>query len=282
MTKLATYIQVAQAHGVQADLLPCCQHSYGRQTADDSGQGGVSRSWPRQPSTGTGRFTSMQSTQSTRRGRQTGTSQYTPPSTGGPASTAGTCPDEYPLLEQPHNDNQVRIGTRLALSNMRTPRHLILSDDSPTTSSGLPCVGLRGFSRDTPTPAEAWWQVMPAHDQVLQSSTIVHYGTQIRLRHISTHRHLHSQSDMLIRDTDMQQVIGFDRQQTDANDHWIVERGDGQPMRDSDVWLGTIPLTLRHAQTGRVLTVMQENNLQSVVCAHDSGQEQDKWQLMFR
>jgi len=275
MTKLATYIQVAEAHGIQTDLLPCCQQSYGRRTAGDTGQNGFSRGWTRQQPMRTGRFATRGAT---RRGRQTG---YTPPTSGGPASTTGTCPEDYPLLEQPHNDNQVRVGTRLALTNMHIPRQLILNEDCPTVS-GLLCVGLREVTRDTSTPTEAWWQVMPAHDQILQGGEAIHYGTQIRLRHTTTRRYLRSQADLQFKDTDMQQIVTSDRQHSDSNDHWFVERGDNQPMRETDVWSGTIPLVLRHAQTGCVLTLTQEGNSYSTVCAHDSGQNQDKWQLMFR
>ncbi|KAJ2889676.1 hypothetical protein IWW38_004569, partial [Coemansia aciculifera] len=105
------------------------------------------------------------------------------------SSHASATPETYPELRQAPSDSVIKIGTIIALKHLPSGRFL-RSDRSHSTASGSN-QQLVYASRWNPA-ADDWWQVLPANQEVPVPGSIVSYGTQIRLRHVNTGRHLHS------------------------------------------------------------------------------------------
>ncbi|KAJ2338282.1 hypothetical protein GGF43_006916, partial [Coemansia sp. RSA 2618] len=98
-------------------------------------------------------------------------------------------PREYPQIRQVGGDSAIKIGSIIALKHNMTGRFLH-TDRSHSTESGSNQQLVFGF-RWNPDEND-WWQVLPANHDVPVPGSVVSFGTQIRLRHLETGRHLHS------------------------------------------------------------------------------------------
>ncbi|KAJ2050511.1 hypothetical protein GGH13_008764, partial [Coemansia sp. S155-1] len=176
------------------------------------------------------------------------------------SSENSATPETYPELRQTPSDTVIKIGTVLALKHLATGR-LLRTDRSHSTASGSN-QQLVYASRRNPADDD-WWQVLPANQDVPVPGSIVSYGTQIRLRHINTGRHLHSHFGFT---AGQNEVTAYgDQTLSDENDHWVVERwGDGGYAQ---TWKSTDAIVLRHYVSGMALhshELMLRDDVQSV------------------
>ncbi|KAJ2829034.1 hypothetical protein GGI24_002241, partial [Coemansia furcata] len=193
------------------------------------------------------------------------------------SSEHSATPETYPELRQTPSDTVVKIGTVLALKHLATSR-LLRSDRSHSTASGSN-QQLVYASRRNPADDD-WWQVLPANQDVPIPGSIVSYGTQIRLRHINTGRHLHSHYGFA---TEPNEVTAYgDQTLSDENDHWVVERfGDGGY---SQTWKSTDAVVLRHYVSGMALKsqdIMLREDVQCVICQGRGDDDNDRWRVVL-
>ncbi|KAJ2486116.1 hypothetical protein IWW37_005725 [Coemansia sp. RSA 2050] len=193
------------------------------------------------------------------------------------SSENSATPETYPELRQTPNDTVIKIGTVLALKHVATSR-LLRSDRSHSTASSSN-QQLVYASRHNPAEDD-WWQVLPANQDVPVPGSIVSYGTQIRLRHINTGRHLHSHYGFT---EGMNEVTAYgDQTLSDENDHWVIERwGDGGY---SNTWRSTEAVVLRHYVSGMALKsqkIMLREDVQSVTCHGRGDEDDDKWRVVL-
>ncbi|KAJ2455071.1 hypothetical protein GGF42_003488 [Coemansia sp. RSA 2424] len=196
------------------------------------------------------------------------------------SSHASATPETYPELRQPPSDTVIKIGTVLALKHLATGR-LLRSDRSHSTASGSN-QQLVYASRRNPADDD-WWQVLPANQDVPVPGSIVSYGTQIRLRHINSGRHLHSHYAFVEGRSGQNEATAYgDQTLSDENDHWVVERwGDGGY---SHTWRATDCVVLRHYVSGMALhshDIMLRDDVQSVTCHGPGSDENDKWKVVL-
>ncbi|KAJ2049537.1 hypothetical protein H4S04_003159 [Coemansia sp. S16] len=191
------------------------------------------------------------------------------------SSENSATPETYPELRQTPSDTIIKIGTVLALKHLATGR-LLRTDRSHSTASGSN-QQLVYASRRNPADDD-WWQVLPANQDVPVPGSIVSYGTQIRLRHINTGRHLHSHFGFT---AGQNEVTAYgDQTLSDENDHWVVERwGDGGYAQ---TWKSTDAIVLRHYVSGMALhshELMLRDDVQSVTCHGRGDEDVDKWRV---
>ncbi|KAJ2402279.1 hypothetical protein GGI23_000827 [Coemansia sp. RSA 2559] len=186
-------------------------------------------------------------------------------------------PQTYPELRQSPSDPVIKIGTLIALKHVLTGRFLH-SDRSHSTVSGSNQQLVYAHRHNT--DENDWWQVLPANHEVPVPGSIVAYGTQIRLRHVQTGRHLHSQYMFQDRMGNNEVSAYGDQTLSDECDHWVVERwGEGAY---NQTWKSTDTVVLRHYVSGMALhshDVMLRDNVQSVVCTGNGTSENAKWRL---
>ncbi|KAJ1795754.1 hypothetical protein LPJ59_004164 [Coemansia sp. RSA 2399] len=186
-------------------------------------------------------------------------------------------PQTYPELRQSPSDPVIKIGTLIALKHAMTSRFLH-SDRSHSTVSGSNQQLV--YANRHNTDENDWWQVLPANHEVPVPGSIVAYGTQIRLRHVQTGRHLHSQYMFRDRMGNNEVSAYGDQTLSDECDHWVVERwGEGAY---NQTWKSTDAIVLRHYVSGMALhshDVMLRDNVQSVVCSGNGTSENAKWRL---
>ncbi|KAJ2776814.1 hypothetical protein H4R18_005470 [Coemansia javaensis] len=188
--------------------------------------------------------------------------------------------ETYPQLRQKPDDTKIKIGTILALKHIATGRHL-RTDRSHSTQSGSnhQLVYAHQWS-----PGEAdEWQVLPANTDTPVPGALVAYGTQIRLRHLETGRHLHSHYGFADPLLGQNEVVAFgDQANSDENDHWVVERwGDGAY---GQTWRLTDPIVLRHYVSGMVLRchdLQAAGDIFPVTCTGSGNNENDKWRVVL-
>ncbi|KAJ2343972.1 hypothetical protein GGF43_005569, partial [Coemansia sp. RSA 2618] len=188
--------------------------------------------------------------------------------------------ETYPELWQKPSDTTIKIGTILALKHVGTGRHL-RTDRSHSTQSG---------SNQQLAYAHGWaadefdrWQVLPANTETPAPGSIVTYGTQVRLRHFETGRHLHSHYNFVEPITGQNEVTAYgDQTQSDENDHWVVERwGSGGY---GHTWKATDAVVLRNYVSGMVLCsrdLPMTGDIQPVTCSGPGHGEDDKWRVVL-
>ncbi|KAJ2783256.1 hypothetical protein GGI15_002645 [Coemansia interrupta] len=195
-------------------------------------------------------------------------------------SENSSTPEVYPELRQKPSDTTIKIGTILALKHVATGRHL-RSDRSHSTQSGSN--QQLAFASKFTTGESDWWQVLPANHDVPIPGSIVAYGTQIRLRHVDTGRHLHSHYGFVDPLTGNNEVTCFgDQTLSDENDHWVIERfGDGGYGATAKA---TDTIVLRHYVSGMALhsqdTLLRDDQ-QPVSCFGPGGDDNDKWRIVL-
>ncbi|KAJ2796846.1 hypothetical protein H4R21_004554 [Coemansia helicoidea] len=190
-------------------------------------------------------------------------------------------PREYPQLRLVSGDTQIKIGTLISLKHNMTGRFLH-SDRSHNTASGSN-QQLVYAHRWNPTENDCW-QVLPANRDVPVPGAMVSYGTQIRLRHVETGRHLHSHYGFRDAKSGQNEVTGFgDQMVSDENDHWVVERwGTGNYGK---VWDAQDAVVLRHYVSGMTLhshEILIDEDVQSVTCFGPGNEENDKWRVQLQ
>ncbi|PVZ99110.1 hypothetical protein BB558_004878 [Smittium angustum] len=187
-------------------------------------------------------------------------------------------PREYPLLRQGQYDTDIKFGTVIALKHNMTGRFLHSSRNKMTESGSdqelVYCHRWNIGEND-------WWQVLPANHDVPAPGSAVAYGTQIRLRHLSTKHHLHSHYRFHCPRSGQNEVTCFgDPSYSDENDHWIIERwGDGSYGR---TWNANDVVVLRHYVSGMTLhshDILFSEDVQSVTCFGPGTEENDKWRV---
>ncbi|KAJ1890629.1 hypothetical protein LPJ66_007360 [Kickxella alabastrina] len=196
------------------------------------------------------------------------------------SSENSVTPETYPELRQNPSDTKIKIGTVLSLKHMLTGRFLH-SDRSHSTQSGSNQQLV--YANKWTTGEADWWQVVPANGDVPVPGSIVAYGTQIRLRHVDTGRHLHSHYGFVDPLTGQNEVTCFgDQTLSDENDHWVLERwGDGaygSTVRSTDT------LVLRHYVSGMTLhshDVLLREDVQSVTCFGSGRDDNNKWRIVL-
>ncbi|KAJ2857192.1 hypothetical protein J3B02_001168 [Coemansia erecta] len=189
-------------------------------------------------------------------------------------------PREYPQLRHVGSDNTIKMGSIIALKHNMTGRFLH-TDRSHSTHSGSNQQLVFGF-RWNPDEND-WWQVLPANHDVPVPGAIVTYGTQIRLRHLQTGRHLHSHYNFRDPKCGQNEITAYgDQNLSDENDHWLVERwGTGNY---GQTWDANDVIVLRHYVSGMTLhshDIMISEDVQSVTCFGPGGEENDKWRVKF-
>ncbi|KAJ2238085.1 hypothetical protein GGF40_000688 [Coemansia sp. RSA 1286] len=189
-------------------------------------------------------------------------------------------PREYPQLRHVGNDNTIKMGSIIALKHNMTGRFLH-TDRSHSTQTGSNQQLVFGF-RWNPDEND-WWQVLPANHDVPVPGAIVSYGTQIRLRHLQTGRHLHSHYNYRDPKCGQNEITAYgDQTLSDENDHWVVERwGTGSY---GQTWDANDAIVLRHYVSGMTLhshDIMFSEDVQSVTCFGPGGEENDKWRVKF-
>ncbi|KAJ1939539.1 hypothetical protein FBU59_004087 [Linderina macrospora] len=172
----------------------------------------------------------------------------------------------------------MKIGTVLALKHNMTGRFLH-TDRQHNTQTGSSQQLVFGY-RWNPDQND-WWQVLPANRDVPVPGQIVTYGTQIRLRHIETGRHLHSHYNYHCSKSGQNEVTAYgDSNLSDENDHWVIERwGDGGY---GQTWSAGDVVVLRHYVSGMALhshDLLYSEDVQSVTCFGPGGEENDKWRV---
>ncbi|KAJ1991391.1 hypothetical protein GGI25_001709 [Coemansia spiralis] len=186
-------------------------------------------------------------------------------------------PQIYPELRQSPSDPVIKIGTVIALKHIMTGRFLH-SDRSHSTQTGSNQQLVFGHRRNADT--NDWWQVLPANQDVPVPGSIVTYGTQLRLRHMETGRHLHSHYNYKDRMGNNEVTAFGDQTVSDEYDHWLIERwGDGGY---GSTWKSTDTVVLRHYVSGMALhshDVMLRDDVQSVVCTGNGASENARWRV---
>ncbi|KAJ2796299.1 hypothetical protein H4R20_005578 [Coemansia guatemalensis] len=188
--------------------------------------------------------------------------------------------ETYPELRQNPGDTKMKIGTILALRHNASGRHL-RTDRSHSTSSGSN--QQLAYAHRWTTDEDDWWQVLPANTETPAPGSIVSYGTQVRLRHYETGRHLHSHYGFVDAASGQNEVTAYgDQRHSDENDHWVIERwGDGGYGK---TWKSTDPIVLRHYVSGMVLhshDTQNDEEFQPVVCTGMGNNENDKWRVVL-
>ncbi|KAJ2089526.1 hypothetical protein IW138_003415 [Coemansia sp. RSA 986] len=192
------------------------------------------------------------------------------------SENSGT-PQTYPELRQGPSDPVIKIGTIVALKHAMTGRFLH-SDRSHSTVSGSNQQLVYGHRSNA--DENDLWQVLPANRDIPVPGSIVAYGTQIRLRHLETGRHLHSQYTFKDRMGNNEVSAFGDQTLSDEYDHWVVERWNEGAY--GQTWKSTDTVVLRHYVSGMVLhshDVMLREHVQSVVCTGNGTSENAKWRL---
>ncbi|KAJ2849201.1 hypothetical protein IWW36_002800 [Coemansia brasiliensis] len=186
----------------------------------------------------------------------------------------------YPELWQKPSDTTIKIGSMLALKHLGSGRHL-RTDRSHSTQSGSnqQLVYAHGWATDELDR----WQVLPANTETPAPGSIISYGTQVRLRHYETGRHLHSHYGFFEPVSGQNEVTAFgDQTQSDENDHWVIERwGDGGY---GQTWKATDPIVLRHYVSGMTLcshNIHMSDDIQAVLCSGPGHGESDKWRVVL-
>ncbi|KAJ2886826.1 hypothetical protein H4R27_000358 [Coemansia aciculifera] len=188
-------------------------------------------------------------------------------------------PHEYPKLHGA-SDHVVKIGSIISLKHNMTGRFLH-TDRSHSTSTGSNQQLVFGF-RWNPDEND-WWQVLPANRDVPVPGSVVSFGTQIRLRHVETGRHLHSHYNYHEGRSGQNEVTAYgDSMRSDENDHWVVEKwGEGAY---GQTWTQGEVIVLRHYVSGMALhshDLMISDDVQSVTCFGRGEEENDKWRVQF-
>ncbi|KAJ2003547.1 hypothetical protein GGI04_001771 [Coemansia thaxteri] len=188
-------------------------------------------------------------------------------------------PHEYPKLRGA-SDSVIKIGSVIALKHNMTGRFLH-TDRSHSTQTGSNQQLVFGYRWNT--DENDWWQVLPANRDVPVPGSVVAYGTQIRLRHIETGRHLHSHYNYHEARSGQNEITAYgDSMHSDENDHWVIERWGngayGQTWNASDV------VVLRHYVSGMALhshDIQISEDVQSVTCFGPGAEENDKWRVQL-
>ncbi|KAJ2065289.1 hypothetical protein GGI17_000341 [Coemansia sp. S146] len=188
-------------------------------------------------------------------------------------------PHEYPKLHGA-SDHVVKIGSIISLKHNMTGRFLH-TDRSHSTSTGSNQQLVFGF-RWNPDEND-WWQVLPANRDVPVPGSVVSFGTQIRLRHVETGRHLHSHYNYHEGRSGQNEVTAYgDSMRSDENDHWVVEKwGEGAY---GQTWTQGEVIVLRHYVSGMALhshDLMISDDVQSITCFGRGEEENDKWRVQF-
>ncbi|KAJ2188050.1 hypothetical protein EV181_002425, partial [Coemansia sp. RSA 532] len=187
-------------------------------------------------------------------------------------------PHEYPQLRQVGSDSTIKMGSIISLKHNMTGRFLH-TDRSHSTESGSNQQLVFGFKW---SPDENdWWQVLPANHDVPVPGSVVSFGTQIRLRHVETGRHLHSHYNYRERKSGQNEITAYgDQGHSDENDHWVIERwGDGAY---GQTWGSHEVVVLRHYVSGMTLhshELLISEDVQSVTCFGPGNEENDKWRI---
>ncbi|KAJ1991390.1 hypothetical protein GGI25_001708 [Coemansia spiralis] len=186
-------------------------------------------------------------------------------------------PRQYPQLRHNDGDTVLKIGSIIALKHNMTGRFLH-SDRSHGTQTGSNQQLVFGYHWNP--DSNDWWQVLPANHDVPVPGSVVSYGTQIRLRHVETGRHLHSHYNFHDK-SGQNEVTGYgDESFSDENDHWIIERwGDGGY---GSTWSAQDVVVLRHYVSGMTLhshEILLSEDVQSVTCFGPGREENDKWRV---
>ncbi|KAJ2503194.1 hypothetical protein GGH96_000443 [Coemansia sp. RSA 1972] len=187
-------------------------------------------------------------------------------------------PHEYPQLRQVGGDSTIKMGSIISLKHNMTGRFLH-TDRSHSTESGSNQQLVFGFKWN---PDENdWWQVLPANHDVPVPGSVVSFGTQIRLRHVETGRHLHSHYNYRERKSGQNEITAYgDQGHSDENDHWVIERwGDGAY---GQTWGSHEVVVLRHYVSGMTLhshEILISEDVQSVTCFGPGNEENDKWRI---
>ncbi|KAJ2455149.1 hypothetical protein EV183_001078 [Coemansia sp. RSA 2336] len=194
------------------------------------------------------------------------------------SSANSSTPHEYPQIRQVGGDSTIKIGSIIALKHNMTGRFLH-TDRSHSTESGSNQQLVYGF-RWSPDEND-WWQVLPANQDSPVPGSIVSFGTQIRLRHLETGRHLHSHYNFRDQRSGQNEVTAFgDQTNSDENDHWVIERwGDGGYGQK---WGAHEVVVLRHYVSGMTLhshEILISDDVQSVTCFGPGNEENDKWRI---
>ncbi|KAJ2894982.1 hypothetical protein GGI21_005214 [Coemansia aciculifera] len=195
------------------------------------------------------------------------------------SSQGSPTPHEYPQLRGA-GDHVIKIGSIISLKHNMTGRFLH-TDRSHSTTTGSNQQLVFGF-RWNPDSND-WWQVLPANRDVPVPGSVVSFGTQIRLRHVDTGRHLHSHYNYHEAKSGQNEVTAYgDSMMSDENDHWVVERhghgGYGETWNASEV------IVLRHYVSGMALhshDIMISEDVQSVTCFGRGHEENDKWRVQL-
>ncbi|OMJ07385.1 Stromal cell-derived factor 2-like protein [Smittium culicis] len=194
-------------------------------------------------------------------------------------SEGSPTPHEYPMLRQNNSDPEIKIGTVIALKHNMTGRFL---NSNPSKISVTGSNQQMVFCYRWNIVDYDWWQVIPANRDVIPPGTKVTYGSTIRLRHVSSSRHLHSHTSHQCPKTGQNEVTCFgDKSYSDSNDHWIVEPF-GYDKRHGQVWNTNDAVIFRHQQTGKTLhshDVLYSEDIQSVTTYGNGDDENDKWRI---
>ncbi|KAJ1795755.1 hypothetical protein LPJ59_004165, partial [Coemansia sp. RSA 2399] len=157
-------------------------------------------------------------------------------------------PRQYPQLRHNDNDTIIKIGSIVSIKHNMTGRFLH-SDRSHGTQTGSNQQLVFGYRWNS--DQNDWWQVLPANRDVPVPGSVVSYGTQIRLRHLETGRHLHSHYNFHDKSGQNEVTAYGDEAFSDENDHWVVERWNegayGQTWNANDI------IVLRHYVSGMTL-----------------------------
>ncbi|KAI7821479.1 hypothetical protein BX661DRAFT_188391 [Kickxella alabastrina] len=189
------------------------------------------------------------------------------------SSENSATPETYPELRQNPSDTKIKIGTVLSLKHILTGRFLH-SDRSHSTQSGSNQQLV--YANKWTTGEADWWQVVPANGDVPVPGSIVAYGTQIRLRHVDTGRHLHSHYGFVDPLTGQNEVTCFgDQTLSDENDHWVLERwGDG-------AYGSTVSPRIPCGMTLHSHDVLLHEDVQSVTCFGSGRDDNNKWRIVL-
>ncbi|KAJ2781784.1 hypothetical protein GGI18_003680, partial [Coemansia linderi] len=188
-------------------------------------------------------------------------------------------PHEYPKLHGA-SDHVIKIGSIISLKHNMTGRFLH-TDRSHSTSTGSNQQLVFGFRWNS--DENDWWQVLPANHDVPVPGSVVAFGTQIRLRHVETGRHLHSHYNYHEGRSGQNEVTAYgDSMRSDENDHWVVEKwGEGAY---GQTWTQDEVIVLRHYVSGMALhshDIMISEDVQSVTCFGRGDEENDKWRVQL-
>ncbi|KAJ1767182.1 hypothetical protein IW140_003088 [Coemansia sp. RSA 1813] len=186
-------------------------------------------------------------------------------------------PRQYPQLRHNDGDTVMKIGSVISLKHNMTGRFLH-TDRSHGTQTGSNQQLVYGY-RWNPDQND-WWQVLPANHDVPVPGSVVAYGTQIRLRHLETGRHLHSHYNFHDKSGQNEVTAYGDEGFSDENDHWVVERwGEGAY---GQTWGANDAIVLRHYVSGMTLhshEILISEDVQSVTCFGPGREENDKWRV---